>query len=202
MRQMIHQGFTLIELMIVVAIIGILAAVALPAYQDYAVRAKVSEAIIAAASAKSLISEAYQTNGTNGLQAASQSINAIPVAEKQSKYVRNYCVYNVAAGGVPPTGVDCPPFPAASNNWVISVAVAGTAGNGIPTTLDGFTFNLAPNVMVGGVATTPTPASTGAIDWACTSATNVVATARNLGNRTAAVAATAMPAKYMPSECR
>ena len=90
----------------------------------------------------------------------------------------------------------------AATNWVISVAVAGTAGNGIPTTLDGFTFNLAPNVMVGGVVTTPTPASTGSIDWACTSATNVIATARNLGNRTVAAAATAMPAKYMPSECR
>ena len=57
MNRRIQQGFTLIELMIVVAIIGILAAVALPAYQDYTVRAKVTEVILAASSAKLGVAE-------------------------------------------------------------------------------------------------------------------------------------------------
>jgi len=58
-----QQGFTLIELMIVVAIVGILAAVAIPAYQDYSIRARVSEGIVLASALKASITEAFQTSG-------------------------------------------------------------------------------------------------------------------------------------------
>ena len=188
MKRNLQKGFTLIELMIVVAIIGILAAVALPAYQDYTIRAKVSEAIIAASSAKSVLSEAFQSDGITGLNAAATAINATPFAQKQSKYVLNYCV---GAGTANPTAAACA---AATTPWVISVGVAANANNGIPTTLNGNRINFAPNV--GGVL--PTTASLGAIDWACTSATAQVATSRGLANRPLG----SLPAKYAPAECR
>ncbi|HFC1665890.1 TPA: pilin [Neisseria gonorrhoeae] len=59
----LQKGFTLIELMIVIAIVGILAAVALPAYQDYTARAQVSEAILLAEGQKSAVTEYYLNNG-------------------------------------------------------------------------------------------------------------------------------------------
>jgi len=60
----VQQGFTLIELMIVVAIIGILAAIAIPAYQDYTIRAQISEGLNLSAGAKAAVSEFYMDRGT------------------------------------------------------------------------------------------------------------------------------------------
>src|SRR5580765_6232138 len=60
----LQKGFTLIELMIVVAIVGILAAIALPAYQDYTIRARVSEAAAAAGACKTAVAEFYASNAT------------------------------------------------------------------------------------------------------------------------------------------
>ncbi len=87
----VQQGFTLIELMIVVAIIGILAAVAIPAYQDYTIRSHVTEGLNLAAAAKTAVSEFFASRGT--LPASNASAG---VASAQS--IRGNAVDQVAVG--------------------------------------------------------------------------------------------------------
>jgi len=90
----VQAGFTLIELMIVVAIIGILAAVALPAYQDYTVRAKVSEGAIAASAIKVGVTEMFANSGIAGVAAYALEVTAAN-ANLQTDKISNISVNNV-----------------------------------------------------------------------------------------------------------
>ena len=158
MKRSMQKGFTLIELMIVVAIIGILAAVALPAYQDYTVRAKVTEGVSLAGSAKTAVSE----NAANGAAFASGWVS--PAATKNVKEV----------------GVN-------TSNGTITITYQSAIDSGATLTLVPVDGSTASGTALTGTSSGSTIPSAGSITWICastgtTTANSAAATAKGTIN--------------------